>query len=1371
MRRIARILLGAGLVVAILIEVAWLASGPLFEHVLAPKIASALGESLDARVELRGLRGNLLGSAGLAHLSVLEGKRGIERIEGLEVEADYDLWGLIRGAPAAIRVVRCTAERVVIDLDAFPQSESDASPSSEPDIGAILDLLPHAAAVRIGDLAVRRQGNEYGGRLDATLARGDDGTTDVHLEFPATLVRATVNRPPGGAPRVDWRMSIRDTSRLSTLVLPRDGQIAGRVRLEGNARLAPPWTLQTTLELAGAGLRRAATRLDGAPLPDARLRARLDAEGVLAAELDADGPGLHVRARDVRIPLATIDTSSLEATIRSLREHSGALSMRVDDNNPWLALFLRERGESIDSHLTTMIEELRPWSLSLDARLLSGTAELDTFRLDGRGTHVHLNSSELALEKPGPNTSGRIDFRADLDATSPVSSMLGEDLRCEVLSTRGALEFAGGNLSTNLSVDSRLFRGRESIDGAGTITGTLTDPLDFDDERPMSWELRPDLRVSGTFVESATRHSSPIVLSGELRGPSVAGSIQTADPISRIDARELAIEQSGTVRLLVDGTIDEASDIDGLAAAAKATNARIRLTRLNLASARAFLPESMTRRDELGGNVAGAITWDPTSGKLDVQLDGSVTGIAPDAVAVRIRSEGTDRDKAACRIAVQTSGNEVSLNLRANELGSFELIDLLESGEDPVTALDHASIAMDLDLAMEDLSRLDLEKRLPTLGLDMLSGSVTGRVTVRGTSAAPELNGRVETRDVAVKIRDSVSITGVTGALLAEKDALRIDDFAFLVDGKPHLVRAAASRAEETVRLDSLEYLQDGRTTLRLSAGMQTAEFDRAIASLRAGESLEIGTLLDAISARLDVEAFDPRPFLEAGASAEVGSYVPKSIDAVVNLASARVDGTLRCELDEPLGGKPIEVSGRVQGDEKAFGVEDLAVKATTEIARGHAMLGIGLRDLITGATPVTDANVDALLEFDDFDLRSIPPATAGLEDLSGTVDGRLVVSGSVATPEPKLNLTIRDAAVRAAAAPRIDAIEGTIAVHPQAIRIERLDAMMGAAPLGVRGEFKTPRSMLESLDGGTVDFSIEGKNTLLWRKDGVRIRADLALQATGPVDAIQIGGTVQLDNSKVVGRIPFIDVGRTGGVAVREGIGIEGLSLPDGIGGRIAVDITTKKPIDVKTNVFQGGITTALSVEGTLRDPLILGTISSVPRKDVDARLKLPGIELRVSTLLVTFDRQSPRFPQINIVASGRRHGFDVTMSVRGRYDRPEVLMSSNPPLPAEDLAVLVATGTRPEQLRNSGARGVGTVVGSYVVEELADWLFGSESTEARESFVERFSILTGTEISSNGNESIVVEFRAMPRVWLQGERDVYEDVNFGIVYRLRFR
>ena len=72
---------------------------------------------------------------------------------------------------------------------------------------------------------------------------------------------------------------------------------------------------------------------------------------------------------------------------------------------------------------------------------------------------------------------------------------------------------------------------------------------------------------------------------------------------------------------------------------------------------------------------------------------------------------------------------------------------------------------------------------------------------------------------------------------------------------------------------------------------------------------------------------------------------------------------------------------------------------------------------------------------------------------------------------------------------------------------------------------------------------------------------------------------------------------------------------------------------------------------------------------------------------------------------------------------------------------------------------------------EELADYIFGSESTEAKEGFIDRFSFETGTEISAKGTESIVVEFRVFDRVYLQGERDVYEDINFGVVYRIRFR
>jgi translocation and assembly module TamB len=168
---------------------------------------------------------------------------------------------------------------------------------------------------------------------------------------------------------------------------------------------------------------------------------------------------------------------------------------------------------------------------------------------------------------------------------------------------------------------------------------------------------------------------------------------------------------------------------------------------------------------------------------------------------------------------------------------------------------------------------------------------------------------------------------------------------------------------------------------------------------------------------------------------------------------------------------------------------------------------------------------------------------------------------------------------------------------------------------------------------------------------------------------------------------------------------------------------------------------------------------------------LILPGMRFRASTLLMRFERDDPHFPTLAVAADGRRHGYDVNLLVRGRYDNPEVLLSSIPPLGTDELIVLVTTGQRPATLQSKGAAGVGSLLGAYLAQELADYLFGSDSTEEKESFIERFTLETGTEISANGNESIVVEFRILDRVFLQGERDVYEDINLGVLYRLRFR
>jgi hypothetical protein len=169
---------------------------------------------------------------------------------------------------------------------------------------------------------------------------------------------------------------------------------------------------------------------------------------------------------------------------------------------------------------------------------------------------------------------------------------------------------------------------------------------------------------------------------------------------------------------------------------------------------------------------------------------------------------------------------------------------------------------------------------------------------------------------------------------------------------------------------------------------------------------------------------------------------------------------------------------------------------------------------------------------------------------------------------------------------------------------------------------------------------------------------------------------------------------------------------------------------------------------------------------------LRLPGASMSLRSLLVTFTEEDPLHPQLRLQAEGRRHGYRVQLLATGPTTAPEVVLTSVPALPAGDLLVLVSTGMLPERLQSSGTRSQATLVGSYLAQELAAWYLGGETTEAGgETFFDRFSVESGREISANGLETVLVEFRLTDLLALQAERDVYEDYNGGIALRWRFR
>jgi hypothetical protein len=168
--------------------------------------------------------------------------------------------------------------------------------------------------------------------------------------------------------------------------------------------------------------------------------------------------------------------------------------------------------------------------------------------------------------------------------------------------------------------------------------------------------------------------------------------------------------------------------------------------------------------------------------------------------------------------------------------------------------------------------------------------------------------------------------------------------------------------------------------------------------------------------------------------------------------------------------------------------------------------------------------------------------------------------------------------------------------------------------------------------------------------------------------------------------------------------------------------------------------------------------------------------MSMDLNGLRLVFSKTNPTRPDIFATASGERHGIRIHLQAKGPWDEPVVTLISTPTLQPKELWALATTGLRPKSLAENDARANTSILATYVLRESLLTYFASESTEASESFVSRFTFEFGTEISRRGEETWQVDFDIgdlwvmPPNFGLRIERDVYEDFNMGLVYRWRF-
>ncbi len=434
---------------------------------------------------------------------------------------------------------------------------------------------------------------------------------------------------------------------------------------------------------------------------------------------------------------------------------------------------------------------------------------------------------------------------------------------------------------------------------------------------------------------------------------------------------------------------------------------------------------------------------------------------------------------------------------------------------------------------------------------------------------------------------------------------------------------------------------------------------------------------------------------------------------------------------------------------------------------RGELTTPLDLAALVRGeAGPLRRAPLSLRGELGLVDLTWLGSLDESIRRLEGDARGSLALTGSLEAPEVRANLDLDQGRLKLTGAPELTALELHATFEGQELQLHGTHWEMGAAPVSLQG--------IVDFSGADprFDLRLSGENALLQRSATQRVRGDLDLALRGPPEALVISGDVALRHSRILQTIDFLSALRGGGSVSSQH---KGLVLPS-LGGPLAqarfeIDITTAEPLHVVSNLMAGDVRLAMHLGGN-------GEVL-VPTGQVfldNLRARLPGGTVTFPLGLITFREDSPYDPQLEIRGEARLAGYGVTLEVRGHLSDPWIDARSDPPLPADELMLLVLTGEIPP--RGAGGEATARALGVYVARDLFTRWTGSGSLDEGDGFWSRLEITSGRDVSKAGVMTLEVTYRwrgdegpDQRTVYLVAERDSFEDFNMGVRFVLRRR
>jgi len=580
---------------------------------------------------------------------------------------------------------------------------------------------------------------------------------------------------------------------------------------------------------------------------------------------------------------------------------------------------------------------------------------------------------------------------------------------------------------------------------------------------------------------------------------------------------------------------------------------------------------------------------------------------------------------------------------------------------------------------------------------------------------------------------------------------------------------AQASLAEEQLKISEIRILKGDALWLSGNAGAQV--------QLGAGEGALAGLIpwSEPIEAALEAQDLALREVASL-----LGVDVP--VDAIIT-AGFVVDGTaedpnLSLTLDAArvalrdsgvinlVESKATIVAkfseGRLttNGSAQYPGAGDITWDGSVPMDLAAASRGEG--DLFPKNTPLA-----ASLRLTETDLAILQQISPGLPAIVGVVSSDLTVAGTVSAPQLSGSITVSDVRIPITEGyPAIEGLNLTATFSGDSAQITEGRGTVASAPFGISGG-----AQFSDLANPSLAVELKGERLLLVRDDAMRLRADVDISITGPLKAAEVAGSVRLVDGLYMRNISFNPLQLTVGGDTPRRTPIRSIPQPFEFtdppfsNWTFNVAIYNETPFRIQSNFIRSVVTPDLQLVGTGRDPYLAGNVQFF-----NTALVLPFSRANVLRGGIYFDEMQPRLPFLDLHARSRVREYQIDLYVYGRMNDPQVLMISVPPLPQEDIGVLLSTGLTPAELQgDEGGRAAIGRGGLLLFQSL--FQNRDDLLDDDDDFFNRITVNILPPKQRGRDDIIETRFELTDRWSITAERDSWGFFNGGVEYRFRFR